>query len=322
MRISTVRQPAEEMAIQAPTQFDLDVIKYCIPHPDTFPFPTADQVLDRYYEMANKTSDFYNKISAPAHQYITGEKAKGKGDAIASYPRLYREAIVHIEALWPIKDDAQAVVDYLFQHPISYNKKKDPNEFANAADFSKQRDVAVYVSYCFTNLMEWLYLSSIPVHQYVREHLLEKARYLRKKYSESSFARGYVKVLPQRVRTSRSLGENETALHRVNAGYRLITSQNPWTKEPERYLQLVTWFFTDAQTKKCVYTDSIDIEGGNLGAALREMRRSELYRSWAAEMSPKQYATACAMWQIPPEAADEALEGLTPINEDIKEDQV
>lgn len=317
MKIVTKR-PAEEMAIAAPDEADLAMMKEIFPHPENFPMLTPEELKDNYNKYASEHPEEWRKTSEKTDQYITGQKAKGRGIAIASYPRLYENAIKPLQDMWEIRDNAQAVVDYLWEHPILYKKDKNPIDVRNNTPEGETPNIALYVAHCFTNLMEWMYLSSIPVHQYIREQLLEKARYLRKKYSQSTFARGYVTVLPQRPTTSRSLGENETALHQVNAGYRVVTSENPFTQVKEAMLELLTWFYTDSQTKKRVFKDYFDVENGNMMKALRTMRRSDIYRAWAQRLSPKNYAASCSAYEIT-ENLDEELKGLTPIMQDPEE---
>lgn len=307
MKISTKRA-AREMAIKAPEARDLDFIKKVIPNPSEFPYPTPEEVASKTREL-KRNSDYDEQPSNGLFQLLTGQKYRGYGIALASYPRIYDKAIRPLEELWSRKDEPRAMVDYLLANPIQYKASKDPLDPELRNPETGELDEKEFASRCITNLMEWLYLSSCPAYQYLREQLLEKARFLRKKIAEAFT--GITRVFPQRPTTSRSMGENETQLWKVNAGYKVETVEDPFEDRMTTILKLVTWFFTDSKTHKKVFVDFFDIINGDLDEALRKMRRSKLYYSWAAKMSPKEYAAACGPFQLSEAEIGENLEGLT-----------
>ena len=303
MKISTITS-AQEMAIQTPKSDELAAIKAIIPNANQFPLPTPSEVLDRYY----KYSDDSGFVASDSfYSFVSGYKKKGKGVAIASYPMLYNKAIVPLQTLWEIKEDNQAIIDYLMENPIKYRKDRDPEVdcyFSNGL-----LNEALYLAFCVSNLMDWLYLSSEPAYQYLRENLLEKARFFRKKFSEKT-AYG-IRVLPQRTRTSRNMGENETNLYRINAGYRFTSTVDPFTGDANVIGELVTWFFTNSRTEKLLFKDYVDVEDASTDDAIRKIAKSELYVKWAEQMSPAEYARACNAFRVPSDKLEEEIKGLT-----------
>ena len=302
MKIST----AKEMAIATPDAYSLEAIKEAIPNPGEFPLPTPDEVLSDF-------TDWYDRrgldIPKSTFQFLTGHKEKGKGESISSYPTLYRNAIVPLQVLWAKKDQPQEMIKYLIDNPIRYKKDKDPEAARNEDGSINEQE---WVARCLTNLMEWLYLPSNPVYQYLREHLLEKARKIRTIYKELDWNnKYYVQVLPQRPTTSRSLGADETPLNTVNAGYRIIETDNPYLKTKEKVLELITWFYTNAHTEVKVYSDYVDIENDDIPKAIRKMRRSPLYYQWARNSSPAEYDKYCANYRLDGAVESEITDGLT-----------
>lgn len=300
MKIST-KISAQEMSMMAPSAEDLAVIKKVIPNASQFPYPTPEAVKSAFNSL-----DYNERGSSGLDTFLTGRKFRGSGIALASYPVLYKNAITHLENLWQLQDSPQEMFDYLLAHPISYKKGVEPE---GAVDSNGQIIPKLFVSRCISNLMDWLYLSSLPAYQYLREQLLEKARYIRTKLAQG--IGNVTRVFPHRSTTSRSLGENETNLHRINAGYKIVQLEDPFDLRKVPVLQLVTWFFTNSQTDRKVFVDFFDIVNGDIDGAMRQMRRSKLYREWASKMSPKEYAAKCGAFQLQPEEIEENIEGLT-----------
>lgn len=300
MKIST----ANEMAIAVPDSDSLEAMKQAIPNPSQFPYPTPDIVRSAFddWEYLNSA-----KLPATTKQFMTGKKEKGQGMSISSYPTLYINAIVPLQKLWELRDNTDAMIQYLLDNPIQYKSNRNPED-AKYSDGSINKQE--WISRCLSNLLEWLYLPSNPVYQYLREHLLEKARKIRLIYKDLAFDnKYYVQVLPQRPTTSRSLGADETPLAVVNAGYRPVSTYDPYTNQKEDILELVTWFYTNAHTEKKLYVDYIDIEDGNVDKAIRQMRRSPLYYYWARKASPAEYDKYCALYRLDDEGMN--LDDLT-----------
>lgn len=320
-----VTRSAQEMAMQVPKEVDLAAVKYCIPNPTQFPLPTPAEVNAAYHDFLLSTDyqRFLNigqKISEGTVSLLTGIKKKGSGYAIASYPNIYNKAIVHLQELWKVKDDPSAIEQYLLNNPIYYRPSASP-------DLARQEDgsinIRIWVANCISNLMDYIYLSSEPSYQYIREALLEKARALRKGYAEKVRASGSwtnVYVHPQRLYTSHNLGEDETALGAINAGYRVSYLEDPYTGESLPVVELVTWFFTDSKTKSKVFKDWIDVENNDVEKAIREMKRSPLYLRWAREMSPREYANACSPYEVSSVDINTELQGLTILRGNVRPD--
>ena len=300
------------MAIKVPEQADLDAIKAAIPNPGEFPLPKPEEVNRNYNEWDAKYPLLGSRVSPYTVQFLTGVKFRGKGTALASYPTLYQNAIIPLQNMWDIRDNPDDVSDYLLKHPIFYKLDKAPTDARYSDGSINQTE---YISRCFTNLFEWIYLPSNPVYQYLREHLLEKARKVRDIYRNASYNnRSSVGALPQRTTTSRSLGSDELTLHRVNGGYRVIDNEDPFTGEITQMLELITWFFSGAGTTSNFYVDYFDVENGDVEKAVRKLRQSHLYRKWAADLNPQQYDAQCANFRIDSALAKDELAELTPLD--------
>ena len=232
------------------------------------------------------------------------------------YKFLYDTGIHKLEEAYMLlqePDGVQKVWDYLVANPQTLANSSVPEDFST---FTEEQ----IVSRSITNLSQRLYLSSKTAWGYLRPYLLEKYRYLKKTMQDAlrdtDRRHAVTNVLPQRPTTSRTLGEAETALGSVNAGYKVDVQPDPFTSANVEVLQLVTWVFTDALTKKLVFVDYFDIVNGDIDAAIAEMKKSDLYRAWARELSPKEYAEMAEPYQIT-ENTEELLQGLTPIQKRI-----
>lgn len=295
---------ATEMALQPPTEGDLEALKKLFPTPDKFPYPTPEEVRMKYH---NEAQTF--NASQSLHTFIMSDNKD-------CYKFLYKTGIHKLEEAYMLLQEAdgvQKVWDYLVANPQTLANSSVPEDFST---FTEEQ----IVSRSITNLSQRLYLSSKTAWGYLRPYLLEKYRYLKKtmqdalKDTDKRYA--VTNVLPQRPTTSRTLGEAETALGSVNAGYKVDVQPDPFTSANVEVLQLVTWVFTDALTKKLVFVDYFDIVNGDVDAAIAEMRKSDLYKAWARELSPKEYAEMAEPYQIT-ENTEELLQGLTSIHKKV-----
>lgn len=295
---------ATEMALQPPTEDDLAALKQIFPTPDKFPYPTPRQAKDTFLY-----KDLWLHTSSSLYDFIISKKKD-------CYQFLYETGIHKLEEAYMLlqePDGVQKVWDYLVANPQTLANSSIPEDFSN---FTEEQ----IVSRSITNLSQRLYLSSNTAWGYLRPYLLEKYRYLKKTMQEAlrdtDRRHAVTNVLPQRPTTSRTLGEAETALGSVNAGYKIDVQPDPFTSANVQVLQLVTWVFTDALTKKLVFVDYFDIVNGDIDAAIAEMKKSDLYRAWARELSPKQYAETAEPYQVT-ENTEELLQGLTPISKKV-----
>lgn len=313
------RRSSTEMAIQAPSQDDYEMMQKLFPNgSDLSTYPTPDELEQEFlsYPQANKST------CRDSWLFIM---KKG----VASYAAVYNHAVVPLRELLNLSTLGDRL-DYLVDNPIEY--KKDKNQLMKdcrddaraclAGDTTKKEALRKYVALSFSNLSEWFYLSSNTAYHYLREFLLEKFRYLRRMINADAFvpkgrANVHMKELPQRPTTSRSRGENETELYHINAGYRIIDDIDPNTGEfLGRAVQIVVWFFHDAKTQRSIFTDYFDIEGDDVSTALKNMRESDLYRGWVRKFTPKQYERACSIFKVNADMPDEELDKLTAISQE------
>lgn len=295
---------ATEMALKPPSEQDLDALKQLFPTPDKFPYPTPGQI-----ERVFHSSGLWSRTSGNLGQFIMSDRKD-------CYKFLYETGIHKLEKAYMLlqePDGVQKVWDYLVANPQTLGNSSVPQDFST---FTEEQ----IVSRSITNIGERLYLSSNPAWGYLRPYLLEKYRYLKKTMQnalrDTDRRHAITNVLPQRPTTSRTLGDAETPLGSVNAGYKIDVQPDPFTSANVEVLQLVTWVFTDALTKKLVFVDYFDIVNGDIDAAIAEMKKSDLYRAWARNLSPREYAQTAEPYQIT-ENTEELLQGLTPIQKRI-----
>lgn len=298
---------ATEMALQPPTEEDLNVLKQLFPTPDKFPYPTPAMIRGVIH-------------SSPALQYRTSKSFDNFfliTTSVDTYSYLYSTGVSVLEKFYEIfySKGFQALWDYVLANPLTLGNSSISQDFSGFSD-----DQVFFNS--LRNLKERLYISSNPSWGYLRPYLLEKMRAL---YEDirNTFPAGDIrrktlvpKIISQRPTTSRTLGERELSLGSVNAGYKIDVQPDPFTGSKVEVLQLVTWVFTEALTKKLVFVDYFDIVNGDIDAAIAEMRMSDLYRAWARNLSPKEYAQTAEPYQIT-EGIEELLQGLTPIQKRI-----